>query len=165
MYEQIVNEYFDRCVQSRGVLAQRVTLRAVDQPIRLHDEFSPGTHSKARQLGDDPSALRRRLERRGPTLDSLQDRLGVGLGAPCDEGNDLFEVADGDLNPRALIMAVVFGASCCFANPLGYQTNLMVFGPGGYRFRDFVKVGLPLDIVLGITAIIIIPWFWPLVLK
>ena len=63
---------------------------------------------------------------------------------------------------RALVMAVVFGASCCFANPLGYHTNLLVFGPGGYRFRDFLKVGLPLDLLLCGAGIIIIPWFWPI---
>ena len=64
-------------------------------------------------------------------------------------------------NERPLIMAVLFGASCCFANPLGYQTNLLVFGPGGYRFKDFLKVGLVLDLLLGAAGIIIIPLFWP----
>ena len=62
---------------------------------------------------------------------------------------------------RPLIMAVLFGASCCFANPLGYQTNLLVFGPGGYRFKDFLKVGLGLDLLLGAVGIFIIPLFWP----
>jgi di/tricarboxylate transporter len=65
-------------------------------------------------------------------------------------------------DPRALVMAVVFGASCCFANPLGYHTNLLVLGPGGYRFRDFLRVGLPLDLLLCAVGIIIIPWFWPI---
>ncbi|MCA8957255.1 MAG: SLC13 family permease [Planctomycetes bacterium] len=60
-----------------------------------------------------------------------------------------------------LIMAVVFGASCCFANPLGYQTNLLVFGPGGYRFKDYLKVGLPMDVLLAAVGIVTIPKFWP----
>jgi di/tricarboxylate transporter len=67
-----------------------------------------------------------------------------------------------NIDERPLIMAVVFGASCCFANPLGYQTNLLVFGPGGYRFKDFVKVGLPMDLLLGTVAFFVIPRFWPL---
>ncbi len=65
-------------------------------------------------------------------------------------------------DPRALVMAVVFGASCCFANPLGYHTNLLVLGPGGYRFRDFLKVGLPLDLLLCGVGVIVIPWFFPI---
>ncbi len=67
-----------------------------------------------------------------------------------------------NIDERPLIMAVVFGASCCFANPLGYQTNLLVFGPGGYRFKDFVKVGLPMDLLMGTVAFFVIPQFWPL---
>jgi len=61
-----------------------------------------------------------------------------------------------------LVMAVTLGASTCFANPIGYQTNLLVLGPGGYRFRHFVKVGLPLDLLLIGVAALAIPWFWPL---
>ena len=64
----------------------------------------------------------------------------------------------GNFDARPLIMAVVFGASCCFANPLGYQTNLLVFGPGGYRFKDFVRVGLPLTILMWMLLIGIL-WF------
>ena len=60
------------------------------------------------------------------------------------------------------MLAVAFAASTSFANPLGYQTNLMVLGPGGYRFRDFLKVGLGLDILMGAVAVIALPWFWPL---
>jgi di/tricarboxylate transporter len=70
--------------------------------------------------------------------------------------------ATGIEDPRALVMSVVFGASCCFANPLGYHTNLLVLGPGGYRFRDFLKLGLPLDLLLCGVGVIIIPWFWPI---
>ena len=47
--------------------------------------------------------------------------------------------------PRGFVMAVTVAASCGFATPIGYQTHLIVYGPGGYRFSDFVRVGLPLD--------------------
>ncbi|MEK6799937.1 MAG: SLC13 family permease [Planctomycetota bacterium] len=59
------------------------------------------------------------------------------------------------------IMAIMLAASFGFATPLGYQTHLMVYGPGGYRFSDFVKMGLPLDLLMGVVAVPLIPWFWP----
>ncbi len=65
-------------------------------------------------------------------------------------------------DPRAYIVAVMFSASVAFATPIGYQTHMMVYGPGGYRFSDFVKVGLPLDFVTGIAACLVIPMIWPL---
>lgn len=66
------------------------------------------------------------------------------------------------VNPMALIAAVAFGASAAFAMPIGYQTSLMVYGPGGYRFRDFVRMGLPLDLILAAIALTLIPRYWPL---
>jgi di/tricarboxylate transporter len=66
------------------------------------------------------------------------------------------------VSPRPFAMAVLFAASYGFATPIGYQTHLMVFGPGGYRFSDFVKLGLPLDVLLGIAAVVLIPQVWPL---
>lgn len=66
------------------------------------------------------------------------------------------------LDPRPLVIAVMMGASASFATPIGYQTNTLVYGPGGYRFSDFLKIGVPLNILMAITAAIVIPFFWPL---
>lgn len=63
---------------------------------------------------------------------------------------------------RPLVVAVTIGASLAFATPHGYQTNLMVYGPGGYTFGDFVRAGLPLQLLLAAAAILLIPWIWPL---
>ncbi|MFO8173882.1 MAG: SLC13 family permease, partial [Longimicrobiales bacterium] len=63
---------------------------------------------------------------------------------------------------RPFVVAITVGASLAFATPLGYQTNLMVFGPGRYRFRDFVRVGLPLQIILAALSVLLIPLIWPL---
>lgn len=66
------------------------------------------------------------------------------------------------LDPRPFAVAVMFSASVAFATPIGYQTNTMVFGPGGYRFSDYLRLGVPLDIVTAIVAILVIPLIWPL---
>ena len=66
------------------------------------------------------------------------------------------------IDPRALIVAVMIAASASFATPIGYQTNTMVYGPGGYRFTDFLRVGIPLNLGLGLLASALIPLFWPL---
>ncbi len=67
-----------------------------------------------------------------------------------------------DINPMALLAAVTFGSSAAFAMPIGYQTSLMIYGPGGYSFKDFVKMGIPLDIILAVLALLLIPYYWPL---
>jgi di/tricarboxylate transporter len=65
------------------------------------------------------------------------------------------------VNGMPFAITVMVGASCSFISPMGYQTNLMVFGPGGYKFTDFVKMGVPLTIVVGIIAIVLAPVVWP----
>tara|TARA_B100000686_G_scaffold111291_1_gene118622 strand:+ start:77812 stop:79608 length:1797 start_codon:yes stop_codon:yes gene_type:complete len=64
------------------------------------------------------------------------------------------------LEPRTFIFAVAFAASASFITPVGYQTNLMVYGPGGYKFIDYIRVGLPLAIIFWISAIFILPLIW-----
>lgn len=67
-----------------------------------------------------------------------------------------------DLNFMPFAIAITFAASASFATPIGYQTNLMVYGPGGYRFTDYIRFGLPLNILLGLAALFIIPRVWPI---
>jgi di/tricarboxylate transporter len=67
-----------------------------------------------------------------------------------------------DADPRPFVVAVMFSASVAFATPVGYQTNMMVYGPGGYRFSDYVKVGLPLNLITALIAAALIPVLWPL---
>jgi len=66
------------------------------------------------------------------------------------------------VDPRPLVVAVMIAASASFATPIGYQTNMLVFGPGGYKFTDFMRVGIPLNLSIGILASALIPFFWPL---
>lgn len=65
------------------------------------------------------------------------------------------------VDPKPFIIGICFGASACFATPMGYQTNLMVFGPGGYSFKDFLRLGIPLNIFVIIAGMFLIPHFWP----
>jgi di/tricarboxylate transporter len=81
----------------------------------------------------------------GVILTPIAIELGVALG----------------VDPRPLVVAVMFAASAAFSTPIGYQTNMMVYGPGGYRFADFMRVGIPLNLLLGITASFAIPLIWP----
>lgn len=66
------------------------------------------------------------------------------------------------VDPRALLVAVMFGASAAFSTPIGYQTNTLVYGPGGYRFSDFLRIGLPLNLLIMVVMSAVIPWFFPL---
>ena len=81
----------------------------------------------------------------GVILTPIAIELALGLG----------------LDPRPLVVAVMFAASAAFSTPIGYQTNMMVYGPGGYRFTDFARAGVPLNLILGITASLTIPLIWP----
>lgn len=66
------------------------------------------------------------------------------------------------VDPRPFVVAVMFAASASFLTPIGYQTNTLVYGAGGYRFLDFARYGLPLTVVVAVTSIIAIPLIWPL---
>ncbi len=65
------------------------------------------------------------------------------------------------VDPKPFIIGVCFGASACFATPVGYQTNLLVYGPGGYSFKDYLKLGIPLNIFVVLASTLAIPFVWP----
>ncbi|MEN8211310.1 MAG: SLC13 family permease [Thermodesulfobacteriota bacterium] len=65
------------------------------------------------------------------------------------------------VDARPFIIGICFGASACFATPIGYQTNLLVYGPGRYRFSDYIKLGLPLNIIVIVLSALLIPVVWP----
>jgi di/tricarboxylate transporter len=65
------------------------------------------------------------------------------------------------VNPMPFVIAIAIAASAGFATPFGYQTNLMVYGPGGYRFSDYLRVGIPLDLVFLVVTVTIAPLVWP----
>jgi di/tricarboxylate transporter len=64
------------------------------------------------------------------------------------------------VSPMPFIVAVMFAASASFMTPLGYQTNLMVMGPGGYTFRDYLKIGFPMSVVVAVITLTVIPMVW-----
>tara|TARA_R110001599_G_scaffold61976_4_gene172655 strand:- start:840 stop:2615 length:1776 start_codon:yes stop_codon:yes gene_type:complete len=66
-----------------------------------------------------------------------------------------------DVSVLPFAVTLMMAASASFATPIGYQTNLMVYGPGDYRFSDFFKIGIPLTVLVGITTIVIVPLVWP----
>jgi di/tricarboxylate transporter len=65
------------------------------------------------------------------------------------------------VDARPFVIAVAMGASACFATPFGYQTNTLVFAAGGYHFRDFLRMGIPLNLLVWGTGSLLIPWIWP----
>jgi di/tricarboxylate transporter len=65
------------------------------------------------------------------------------------------------LDPRPYAVAIILGSSAGFATPIGYQTNTFVYSAGGYRFGDFFRIGLPLNVLYFAGAMLIIPWVWP----
>jgi len=65
------------------------------------------------------------------------------------------------VDPRPFVVAVMFGASASFATPIGYQTNTLVYGPGGYRFSDFLRIGVPMNILMMLVMSTLIPLFFP----
>ncbi len=66
-----------------------------------------------------------------------------------------------EVNPLPFVICVMIAASASFATPIGYQTNLMVFGPGGYRFNDYLKIGLPLNLIIALVSVALAPLIWP----
>ena len=65
------------------------------------------------------------------------------------------------VDPKPFIISICFGASACFASPLGYQTNLLVYGPGNYRFTDYFRLGIPLNLLILVMGSVFIPLIWP----
>ena len=76
--------------------------------------------------------------------------VAIGLAQSCG------------LDPRPFVVAVMFAASVSFATPIGYQTNTFVYNAGGYRFSDFLRIGIPLNLLMIIVAMLVIPLVWPL---
>jgi di/tricarboxylate transporter len=66
-----------------------------------------------------------------------------------------------DVSFWPFVVCIMMAASASFATPIGYQTNLMVYGPGGYRFTDYFRIGIPLNILLGTVTVILAPLIWP----
>jgi di/tricarboxylate transporter len=66
------------------------------------------------------------------------------------------------VDSRPFVMTVAIASACAFASPVSYQTHLIVYGAGGYRFREFMRVGIPLDLICAAVALAAISWFWPL---
>jgi di/tricarboxylate transporter len=66
------------------------------------------------------------------------------------------------ISPYALMMTVAVAASASFLSPVAHPANVLILGPGGYRFSDYSRVGLPLTVVVMIVVLLVLPIFWPL---
>ena len=66
------------------------------------------------------------------------------------------------VNPDAMLMGVAVAASCAFLSPIGHKNNTIIMGPGGYRFGDYWRMGLPLELLIIVTSVPLILYFWPL---
>jgi di/tricarboxylate transporter len=69
---------------------------------------------------------------------------------------------DMNISPYAIVMAVAIAASAAFLSPVGHPANVLIMGPGGYRFKDYLRVGIPLTLVVFVVTLIVLPIFWPL---
>ena len=158
-----------------GCVSPATARKSVDLPVLIaiaasfgvgkaleHDPASPsclaGLLVEATQKAWGPIATLAALYFGTMVLNELiSNNAAAALSFPfCLESARLLGV-----NERPFIMAVTLAASYAFASPIGYQTHMMVFGPGGYRFTDFMRVGIPLNLLMWITAIILIPLIWP----
>ncbi|MFQ6007165.1 MAG: SLC13 family permease, partial [Woeseia sp.] len=74
----------------------------------------------------------------------------------------LSAMGDLGLQPETAMMAIAMAASASFTSPISHPANILVMGPGGYRFVDYLKVGVPLTLVIFITVMVLLPIFWPL---
>jgi di/tricarboxylate transporter len=70
--------------------------------------------------------------------------------------------SDLGIAPHTAMMAVAMAASASFSTPISHPANVLVMGPGGYRFADYLKVGLPLTVVVFVVAMLLLPWLWPI---
>jgi di/tricarboxylate transporter len=66
------------------------------------------------------------------------------------------------MNPDTFLMAIAISASCAFLTPIGHKNNTIILGPGGYKFGDYWKVGLPLEIIIILVSVPLLLFFWPL---
>jgi di/tricarboxylate transporter len=73
----------------------------------------------------------------------------------------LSTAADMNVAPYPMMMAMAMAASASFMTPISHPANVMVMGPGGYRFADYLKVGVPLTLVVFVTVLLVMPFFWP----
>lgn len=144
---------------------------SIDWPVLIviGSAFGVGNALAASGLADAAASALGALGGNAPALNLALLYLATAIFSAVVTNNAaaalMFPVAIGmsrdlgvDLMPFAI--AIAMAASASFATPIGYQTNLMVYGPGGYRFYDFVRIGLPLTLVTGILAVLVIPLAW-----